>query len=65
VTPWAEVNVDGRALGVTPLAPLELVEGTHQVALKNGELGVVAKRRIVVAPSKETLLKLDLFAEKR
>jgi serine/threonine protein kinase len=65
VTPWAEVNVDGRALGVTPLAPLEIAEGTHQVALKNGELGVVAKRRIVVAPNKETLLKLDLFAEKK
>lgn len=65
VTPWAEVTVDGRVLGVTPLAPIELTEGAHQVALKNGELGIVAKRRVTVAPDKEALLKLDLFGEKR
>ncbi|HXU74407.1 MAG TPA: protein kinase, partial [Polyangia bacterium] len=65
VTPWAEVTVDGRVLGVTPLAPVDLAEGAHQVSLKNGELGVVAKRRIIVSPNKESLLKLDLFGEKK
>ncbi len=65
VTPWAEISVDGRVLGVTPLQPVELTEGAHQVALKNGDLGVVAKRHIIVSPNKETLLKLDLFGEKR
>jgi serine/threonine-protein kinase len=65
VSPWAEVTVDGRVLGVTPLAPVDLAEGAHQVALKNGELGIVAKRHVVVTPDKETLLKLDLFGEKR
>jgi hypothetical protein len=35
------------------------------VALKNGDLGVVAKRRLIVSPNKETLLKLDLFGEKK
>ena len=65
VTPWAEVTVDGRAMGVTPLAPIDLAEGAHQIALKNGELGIVAKRHLVVSPNKETLLKLDLFGEKR
>jgi serine/threonine-protein kinase len=65
VTPWAEVNIDGKAIGVTPLAPIELPEGAHSVALKNGDLGVVAKRRLVVSPDKETLLKLDLFGEKK
>jgi eukaryotic-like serine/threonine-protein kinase len=65
VTPWAEVTVDGRVLGVTPLAPVDLGEGAHQVALKNGDLGVVAKRRVIVSPNKETLLKLDLFGEKK
>jgi len=63
VTPWAEVTVDGRVLGVTPLSPVDLGEGAHQVSLKNGELGIVAKRRVIVSPAKETLLKLDLFGE--
>ena len=65
VTPWAEVTVDGHVLGVTPLSPVDLGEGAHQVALKNGDLGVVAKRRVIVSPNKETLLKLDLFGEKK
>jgi serine/threonine-protein kinase len=65
VTPWAEVTVDGRVLGVTPLAPVDLAEGTHQVALKNGDLGVVSKRRVTISPNRETLLKSDLFGEKR
>jgi serine/threonine-protein kinase len=65
VTPWAEVTVDGRVLGVTPLAPVDLGEGAHQVSLKNGELGIVAKRRVIVSPAKETLLKLDLFGERK
>ncbi|HEX9103486.1 MAG TPA: hypothetical protein VF997_14840, partial [Polyangia bacterium] len=65
VTPWAEVTVDGRVLGVTPLAPIELGEGAHQVALRNGELGIVAKRRVTISPDREALLKLDLFGEKK
>ncbi len=65
VTPWAEVTVDGRVLGMTPLSPIDLGEGQHQVQLRNGDLGVVAKRHVVIAPNKETLLKLDLFGEKR
>jgi eukaryotic-like serine/threonine-protein kinase len=65
VTPWAEVTVDNHVVGVTPLQPIELGEGSHSVSLANRELGVVAKRKLVVAPDKETLLKLDLFGEKR
>jgi serine/threonine-protein kinase len=65
VAPSAEVVLDGRALGVTPLEPLDLPEGTHSVTLKNNDLGVTSKRRIVVAPNRETLLKVDLFADKK
>jgi hypothetical protein len=65
VTPWAEVTIDGKLVGTTPLQPLELLEGAHSVALKNGDLGIVAKRRLVVSPNKETLFKLDLFGEKK
>ncbi len=65
VTPWAEVIVDGRTLGVTPLQPADLTEGAHWVTLKNGDLGVTTRRRIIVSPNKEALLKVDLFAEKK
>lgn len=64
-TPWAEVTVDGRSLGVTPLPPSELVEGAHTIVLKNGELGSTLKRKVVVQPGKETTLRVDLFAEHR
>jgi serine/threonine-protein kinase len=65
VTPWAEVVVDGRPVGTTPLSPVELGEGAHWVSLKNGELATQVKRRVVVAPERETLLRVDLFSEKR
>jgi serine/threonine-protein kinase len=65
VTPWAEVIVDGKVLGTTPLEAVDLAEGPHAITLKNGDLGVVSKRRVVVAPGKETLLKVDLFAERK
>jgi serine/threonine-protein kinase len=63
VSPWAEVQIDGRAVGVTPLQPQDLAEGQHWIQLKNGDLGVNTKRRVLVAPGKETLLKVDLFAK--
>jgi len=65
VTPFAEVTVDGKLYGVTPLPPIELPEGAHNIALKNGDLGVTAKRRLIVSPNNETLLKLDLYGEKK
>jgi serine/threonine-protein kinase len=65
VTPWAEITVDGRVIGITPMAPIALDEGMHTVALANRDLGVVDKRRVMVVPDKETLLKLDLFSDKQ
>lgn len=64
-TPWAEVTIDGKPLGVTPLPPSELVEGAHTIVLKNGELGSTLRRKVVVQPGKETTLRVDLFAEHR
>jgi PEGA domain len=37
--PWAEVLVDGRAVGDTPLANLMLPIGPHEVVLRHPELG--------------------------
>jgi serine/threonine-protein kinase len=65
VTPWAELVVDGKSLGVTPLQPAELSEGSHLVTLRNSDLGVTTKRKILVLPNRESVLKVDLFAEKK
>jgi tRNA A-37 threonylcarbamoyl transferase component Bud32 len=35
VNPWADVYVDGKKMGSTPLKPLELTVGEHEVQLKN------------------------------
>jgi hypothetical protein len=64
VTPWAEVAVDGKPQGTTPFAPLAISEGSHLVVLENRELKAKVRRRIVVAPGTETMLKVDLFRER-
>jgi serine/threonine-protein kinase len=62
VTPWAEVLVDGHAAGTTPFAPVELSEGAHWVTLKNSDLGANVRKKVVVQPDKETVLRIDLFS---
>jgi serine/threonine-protein kinase len=38
VTPWAEVEIDGAAAGVTPpLSRLTLPEGAHTIVLRNAD----------------------------
>jgi hypothetical protein len=44
--PWADVEVDGRALGTTPLANISLPIGPHEVVWKNPQLG---ERRKTIA----------------
>ncbi len=39
VAPWANVRIDGRAIGATPIPTQELTEGRHTVELVNKELG--------------------------
>jgi serine/threonine-protein kinase len=44
--PWAEVEIDGRPAGTTPLANLSLPIGSHEIVWKNPQLG---ERRRTVA----------------
>jgi serine/threonine-protein kinase len=39
VTPWARVFLDGQPIGETPMDPLRVEEGLHEVKLVNAELG--------------------------
>ena len=39
VSPWGEVEVDGKALGASPpLTELSLPEGRHQIVIRNTDL---------------------------
>jgi hypothetical protein len=46
--PWAEVYIDGKKAGITPLVDFELPCGKHKVILKNPDLGVIKNETIAV-----------------
>ncbi|MGE5450651.1 MAG: serine/threonine-protein kinase [Acidobacteriota bacterium] len=53
VSPWGEVSVDGRAMGVTPpLNHLNLPPGKHTVTISNGDSPVF--KRVIVIKSGRT-----------
>jgi serine/threonine-protein kinase len=54
VRPWAEVFVDGRSVGTTPLRPIDLSAGRHTIRASNPELG--DKRAEVTLSSGESRL---------
>jgi hypothetical protein len=58
--PWADVVVDGRPAGQTPMAPLELAEGQHDVVLRNGDLKAEHRESVVVVPGKVETLSVEL-----
>jgi hypothetical protein len=49
--PWAEVLLDGRAIGQTPLANLDVPIGTHEVTWRHPQLGERRQTVVVKAQS--------------
>jgi serine/threonine-protein kinase len=60
VSPWAEVKVDGRRVGVTPLKPISLLEGEHEVTLANSELKAKKTVRVTVEAGRDVELKVKM-----
>jgi hypothetical protein len=59
VRPWADVHVDGRYAGQTPLGALRVPPGTHTILLRHPELG--EKTAIVeVFRDRESLLEVEM-----
>jgi hypothetical protein len=57
VTPWGEVEIDGRAAGITPpLVRLELTQGTHEVTIRNGDFPPFSAR-VEVHPDKPAVVR--------
>jgi hypothetical protein len=47
--PWAQVYVDGKRKGITPIAKLTIAEGTHQIVLVNPEQKLKKKLTVKVS----------------
>jgi hypothetical protein len=61
--PGAEISVDGRRRGVTPLSgELYIDAGPHEVAARNTNNGIVTTERIVAAPRETVRLTLRFGA---
>jgi serine/threonine-protein kinase len=59
VLPWANVWVDGKKKGQTPLPAMDLMEGSHRVRLANDQIGKDLTKTVRVRPGKESLIRLD------
>jgi serine/threonine-protein kinase len=59
VIPWAEVSVDDRRVGTTPMRALELPAGTHSVRLSHPDYGLLL-REVSIQHGETTRLEVDL-----
>lgn len=59
VKPWAEVYLNGRSVGDTPLSLKKIPAGRHRLRLVNPKMGVERKLSIVVKPGKTSRIALD------
>jgi hypothetical protein len=57
--PWAEVFVDGRSIGVTPLGEVAVPVGSHEIAWRHPQLGE-KRQTVVVLAEKPTRVSMDL-----
>jgi len=62
VRPWAEVVVDGRVMGTTPLDKMTLEPGAHVVLLRHPAYEEL-RRSVVVKPGEAVRLIIDLAKE--
>ncbi len=60
VDPWAEVTLDGRALGMTPVSPVRVYAGRHVVDLVNDELKTRRRVEVEVAAGETKVLREKL-----
>jgi len=60
--PWAEVMVDGRVVGTTPLARFPLAPGSHSVVLTHQDYRPFT-RKVEIRPGETTTIRLDFTTE--
>jgi serine/threonine protein kinase len=62
-TPWAEVSIDGRSQGSTPLRALKVRAGSHVIKLRCPPLGKESELRVQIAADARARLSVDLTAD--
>ena len=60
--PWAEVSVDGRLVGTTPMDRVPLEAGPHTLTLRHPAYEAFV-RSVTIKPGETTKLVVDLPAE--
>ncbi|MEO1338143.1 MAG: PEGA domain-containing protein, partial [Myxococcota bacterium] len=60
VSPWAQVSIDGKTMGLTPLPRIGLLEGSHRIRLENPDIGRVHELTVRIEPGRETAINVDL-----
>jgi len=58
-SPWADVNVDGRSIGITPLGDVSVAVGTHEVVWRHPQFGE-RRRTVVVGAQTPVRLTVDM-----
>jgi serine/threonine-protein kinase len=61
--PWADVKVDGRPLGTTPVSVPNLFEGPHTVELSNIAFGAPRRMVVTVKRGETKTVKVDFDAD--
>jgi eukaryotic-like serine/threonine-protein kinase len=62
IRPYAEVSIDGRIVGTTPMKPLTLTAGVHSIVLSNPGFHPLT-RRVTIEAGKTASLEIDLTFE--
>jgi hypothetical protein len=62
ILPWAEVSVDDRPVGTTPLKPLSLAPGVYTVKLSHPDFRPLQKK-VVIRSGDTSVLDVDLAEE--
>jgi hypothetical protein len=60
VHPWAKVTLDGKLLGITPLKPIKVPEGVHELVFENSDLKLKRRQKVRVQPGQVSEVKLNL-----
>ena len=60
--PYAEVFLGPKRLGLTPMEPVSLYEGSYQFRFVNKETGRTETMPVEVLPGQDSLVKVDLRA---
>ncbi|HSI04199.1 MAG: serine/threonine-protein kinase [Myxococcota bacterium] len=60
VQPWADVLLDGKAVGTTPLQPISTSAGRHELTLVNAKLKQTKVLHVDVQPGKTVAVEVNL-----